>query len=204
MWHFWGLVCRVNHNRTHMHTNCTQQQISKGKTQMLIQLSFTFNNGSEKEGFHNKQRHLERFWIRLIRFVFCLLFRRHDQSDISAICVSSGEEGEEFGEFCLLISSGSALGELGTVIKTRELWIMKSVDQKMKQNWRFVLYYNKIGLYHFSHFPVSSPLKEGVSQFQCMPNPPCSVWVEEEKSKRYGWLDPGAQSLRATGCFDLI
>lgn len=97
---------------------------------MLVQLSFIFNNSTQKEGSHNKQRHLERFWIRLIRFVFCLLFRRHDQSDISPICVSSGGEEEEFGECCLLISSGSARCALGTVIKTRELWIMKSVDQK--------------------------------------------------------------------------
>lgn len=27
--------------------------------------------------------------MKLIRFVFCLLFRRQDQSDISPICVSS-------------------------------------------------------------------------------------------------------------------
>lgn len=62
--------------------------------------------------------------------MFCLLFRRHDQSDISPICVSSGGAEEEFGECCLLISSGLVHCALGTVIKTRELWIMKSVDQK--------------------------------------------------------------------------
>lgn len=87
-----------------------------------------FLSNTDKEGFHNKQKHLERFWIGLIRFVFCLLFRSHDQSDASPICVSSVEEEEQFGERCLLISYGCCAS--GTVIKTTELLIMKCVDQE--------------------------------------------------------------------------
>lgn len=58
--------------------------------------------------------------IGLIRFVFCLLFKTHDQSDISPICVSSRGEEKEIGERCLLISPGSVSCTLGTVIKTRK------------------------------------------------------------------------------------
>lgn len=117
--HIRRLICSVTH------TQCAGVRRWRPSDWAL-----SLNNGAEREGFHKKQRHLERFWIRLIRFVFCLLFRRHDQSDISPICVSSGGEEEEFGECCLLISSGSVRCALGMVIKTRKLWIMKSVDQK--------------------------------------------------------------------------
>lgn len=123
----WKVKGRVAHFRTYLFSEPIN---TEANMQTLAQLSFIFNNSTEREGFHNKHGHLERFWIRLIRFVFCLLFRRHDQSDISPICVSSGGEEEEFGECCLLISSGSVHCALGTVIKTKELWIMKSVDQK--------------------------------------------------------------------------
>lgn len=70
---------------------------------------------------------------------------------------------------------------------------MKSVDQTMKQNCRFVLYYNKIRLYYFPRFPVSSPLKEGASQFQCMPNSPRS---SEGKKKNQRDMDDLTQELK--------
>lgn len=101
-----------SHTHPHMHTHL----ICRGKTTSNVFLLMA----QRGKAFAKKQRHLERFGIRLIRFVFCLLFRRHDQSDISPICVSSRGEEEEFGECCLLISSGWVRCTLGMVIKTRK------------------------------------------------------------------------------------
>lgn len=121
--------------------------------------------------------------------MFCLLFRRHDQSDISPICVSSGGEEEEFGEFCLLISSGLVHCALGTLIKNQKIMNNKKSCSKMKQNCRFVFYYwlisNMIGLTVFlPTFLFSGSLKGGL-QFECMLNL-CSAWVKRKGKKIKG------------------
>lgn len=123
--------------------------------------------------------------------MFCLLFRRHDQSDISPICVSSGGEEEEFGECCLLISTGSARCALGTVIKTRELWIMKSVDQKWNKTvdlW-FIsgLLVTGLDSVVFSDFPVFLLFKRGwgggFNFNACSILPAQPEWTKKKKIK---------------------
>lgn len=92
-----GHVCLVNphaHIRTHTHTQAHTYARTHRENNNNSFFCFEQRHRQGRKASYKELRNLERFWIRLIRFVFCLLFRRHDQSDISPICVSSGR-GEE-------------------------------------------------------------------------------------------------------------